>query len=604
MILPILALKFAKIELPRMRAADQFLAKVVEATDSGQKSQIEALFDRPFYDKYLLEMAGRNGGLGKLKVAMLPAPPGWTNRGSYWVVFHTFEDIEQDHDPVFQVVSTENGFKIGPEILENDLDGWKIKSVSYNARIHPNAHSVSVAAHLDLSVGDVSRAPLFRLNDVYQMQSDTSPIVVEDETHMTTPTEGSIVRAGSLLIPWVSNPKSSYDFVYSGVLQHTVQDVVNDHEAYVTAWWIPSLGRLPFTVKARINGPAAWHIRGEGNLVSSKVEGANQTVVYDCPLAISYPKIIGGLYNLEASKSVNGQVFNIWQLDPVDKARANTDLTNEVNAAAFYEKTLGPLPFNGYECYDSDEYYGIESYSHTLLNKTVTHFISHEMGHSYFGGIVPCAYVQDCWNEGVTQYIDSVVDLKDADHSLENASDTLTVNVPLTKMPVAWGNNNASYWRGCYVMKMLESVMGPENVLQSLRDLIKGQVGKDTTWDSLRPYFENNAGRSLQWFWNQWIDHATFPTLQIIDAKTKKVQQGYETSVVIQQSGTLSPFLMKFKLVASIGGTKVSKVVDMTAPQQGYTIETDDQPTDLQIDIFPYTLAKVLPYKAADSASE
>ena len=60
-------------------------------------------------------------------------------------------------------------------------------------------------------------------------------------------------------------------------------------------------------------------------------------------------------------------------------------------ACEFFEKNLGPFPFPSYEVFDADTYYGIESYSYTLLNRTVTtRFVTHELGHTWFGGIAPC----------------------------------------------------------------------------------------------------------------------------------------------------------------------------------------------------------------------
>ena len=571
----------------------QFFNRLEESVKSSNDSQVRSYFLRKNWSNYLFQMVGRMGGLNKFQVAILPVPPGWNNCGRYWIIFYAFQEIEQDHDPVYELHFRRNKWKIGEEIPEDNLAGWRIKHATLDSKISPSSHSVSVTAKLGLEKGTIERAPLFRLNCTYKLHSDQFSVINFDNSPLISPPPGSLVRAGSLVIPWTSRPDTAYTFQYSGVLKHTEQDVVNDHEAYLTAWWVPSLGRLPYTVNSTIIGPKLWKIRAEGTLVQSSSLGNEQKVTYKCPLAISYPKIIAGDYTLVASKTIQGQTFHIWQLHPINTKVAKRDLKNMIQAAQFYEKVLGPLPFHGYACYDSDEYYGIESYSHTLLNKTITHFISHEMGHSYFGGIVPCTYVHDSWNEGVTEFIDSVVLLKDKDKSLEHAFDSINTHVPLTQMPVAWSFNNASYYRGCYVMKMLEETIGDKQVLKGLRDIVRERVGIPTRWDDLRHYFEKRAGYSLKWFWRQWIDGCVFPRLVVSRKRTYKDGKGYRTYITVLQVGEKRPFRLLFNLVLSSGSNVVKREVTLNSISRTYKISTTYSPGKVSIDPFPLTLAHV-----------
>lgn len=569
-----------------------FLDRLAEAVRQGDRAAVEASFAAPKAGgRYLFEMAADRGGLKGLKVAMIPAPPGWAGYGRYWVVFHTFQDIEEDHDPVYKLVETPGGWRLGPEIAEDDLGGWRIAAVSYRATLHPERASVDVRADLRLKPGSARRAPVFRLNDVYRVAS-----AVGAGEGFFQPRPGQTVRVGSLLIPWTSRPATDYRFDYSGVLDRKDEDKIAPNVAYVTAWWIPSLGRLPFPVRGTIDAPADWVVRGEGDAVGSRVEDGRKISRFSCPLPISYPKVIGGRYVKVAEQAVGDERFRIFQLEPVDSKRARRDLANMVAAAAFYRKTLGPLPFHGYECYDADTYYGIESYSHTLLQRGITHFISHEMGHTYFGGLAPCPYVHDSWNEGVTEYIDSVVLLGDRDRSLEAAFGTLGVGAPLTKMPVAHGLGGASYWRGCYVMKMLESEIGPERVLAALRLIATRRRGLDTRWDDLRPSFEKAGGKRLDWFWRQWVDGATFPTLAVVGrTATAPVRNGFRTVVTVHQSGTPSPFRLRFAVVAHTGGQTTRKVVTLSTVQDSFFLDTPAKPDRVGLEVFPYALARTAP---------
>ena len=556
--------------------AAQFLQQAVAAVHAGSRTLVEGLFAHPSDGSYLVQMAENRGGLRRLKVAMIPVPPGWPKTGQYWMIFHTQQTIEEDHDPVFLVQAGPGGLRLGVEVPEDDLDGWRIKAQKYSATVTPETSTVQVATTLTLE-GHRARALAFRLNDNYSFPSQT--VVQADESTIPNPGPGSLVRAGSLLIPWTDHPAKQYSYSYSTMLPKGEEDQITDNSAYVTAWWLPSLGRLPYTVDATITGPARWVIRGEGVPGIASAAGSQQTCHFKCDLPISFPKIIAGDYRLEAARVVDGETFQIFQLEPINKALATTDLDRMVQAATFYQNVLGPLPFKGYECYDADRYYGIESYSHTLLQRNVTHFISHELGHSYFGGLAPCAYVHDTWNEGVTQYIDSVALLNDADHTLEMGLATVGLNVPLSQMAIAWGNNSATYYRGAYVMKMLEAEIGKDKVLKALSLIAHDRIGKDTRWADLRRYFEQTGDKRLEWFWAQWVDGAKFPKLELHPSPT---------GVEIEQSGTDQPFRLRFAVRYKSEDGWIEKPVEMRQKTLQVTLPVG---AAAELKLFPYTLA-------------
>ncbi len=552
---------------------------------------MEALFNSPGDDKYLLQMAASRGGLRRIQVAMVPAPPGWPGQGSYWIVFHTYQMIEEDHDVVCKVVSTPKGMRVGPEIPEDDLAGWRIDRQQYTARLTPENSTAMISDKLWLRKGSAQRAPVFRLNDIYSL-SDPN-LVVETEQALIRPRAGQTVRAGSLLIPWTDQPEATYAFNYSVEMSEGRDDEITSTDAYLTGWWLPTLGQLPYTVEGAIEAPAKWIVRGEGNIGPVEMKGDRKVSHFSCPLPISFPKVIGGLYTLAAEKTTADGAFRIYQMAPLDPLRASVDLKNMVDAAAFYGKVLGPLPFRGYECYDAYRYYGIESYSHTLLQRSVTHFISHEMGHSYFGGMAPCAYVHDTWNEGVTQYLDSVGVLGNSDGSLEKGLKTVGLNVPLSQMPIPWQYGDASYFRGCYVVKMLEAEIGLPRVYAALRSVATERKGLDTRWADLRPYFEKAGGKKLDWFWNQWVVNGTFPTLTWSHSTQPDPKGGFVTTFSVSQSGTAQPFRLRFRVQAGAGAEFGVQQVVLDEKSKAFEVKTAGNPTAFKLDVLPLTLATV-----------
>jgi hypothetical protein len=595
----------------------RFAQSLQDNIHGQSRTQINRFFDRPDRDvPYLIDMVKRGGGLKTIRVVILPAAPGWEGWGTTWAVLHTFQDCEQDHDMVMEVLQTPDGFKLGREVPQYENGGAKVERVAYHATLHPHEGTMDVEAVLRIKPSPVGWAPIFRLNDLYQIKeiNHGAKILAADSGVLDPGPNFDFVRAGGVLIPWKKLPIQPQAFdlpnspqltgqlhlTYSGDVAHARekrtddQDVITNREACVASLWLPSLGQVPCPVEASITAPGNWVVRGEGDAGQTATEpDGSKTSQFDCELPISFPKVIGGLYQLAAETTEKGQPFKVFQLPPIRKEEAQNELDRMVEAAQYFQSTLAPLPFKGYELYVSEAYYGIESYSHTILAARDAFEVSHEMGHSYFGGIVPCTYVFDTWNESATQYIDSIALHKNEDKSLEAGLRTVGLPVPLSQMPVPWAYDSATYTRGAYVFRMLEDEITPKGVLAGLKALIADRAGKETRWDDLRQYFEKVSGKDLVWFWSQWVDNATFPKLTITDSSVVPVDKKFRTLVTITQSGTARPFRMRCRLVATVAGQPITKRLQLKDRETIDYIDTDAKPSEVHIEVFPDTLATV-----------
>jgi len=592
----------------RQDSPDMLLHRMQDAVKSGSEAQVATLFDQSNGDDYLLRMAKRCGGLQGLKVAVFPTPKGWESTGKYWAMFHTWQELEQDHDPIYRVVQTPQGLRLGAEIPEWDCGG---KPISDEIAVSIDANAGSCMVQSDVRYQrDGARSLLLRLNDKYVMDKGrldgVSPIrflafTPYDESKVAEPGILTNFRVGGLVVlaPFDHHDPGHFNFIYhatigSGSKHSDDRDQITATYAYLTSFWVPSLGRLPAPTKVHIYAPKDWEVRSEGETYSDSgiyrfATGAPRS--YKCDIPIAYPKVCAGKYVIANEATVDGHLLRTYQFAPIDKKRADETLDWMKKAIVFYDKNLGEFPFKEYDCFDGKDYYGIESYSYTILAPNITTWaVSHEMGHTYFGGLVPCPYVKDSWNEGMTQYVDDVLLHNNADEVNRNALHGLDVHVPLTQMPVAWEYNGATYWRGAYAMEMLDAEIGHDKVLTALRAMIKDRQGKDTTWTDLRPYFEKSSGKDLKWFWDQWITGDTFPHVKITSAITRQEAGKWITRVIVEQEGTASPLRLRFAVRVS-SETPNELPVLMTQSQQTYEVTTNFQPK--QASINPATTALV-----------
>ena len=591
LVLPLLTLLICA----RQDAPVDLLHRLQTALAANSQDQvIDQFADREDSD-YLFRMAGRSGGLKGLKVAVFPTPQGWESTGKYWATFHTWQELEQDHDPVYRVVETPQGLRLGSEIPEYDCGG-KVDSEDIKVDLDPAHGSCDIQDDIKYS-REEGHALIFRLNDKFENLNGYPiggpaihvhfPFQAYDETAVSSLNPKFSYRIGGLAIVGVDSKlvdPGGVRITYRGAIGNGAsysqdRDQITPTYAYLTSFWVPTLGRLPFSETVHVKAPSDWIIRSEGNLAKT----TDGYITYHSPFPISYPKVCAGKYVLAGEDTQNGHDLRSYQFAPVDKTRATNDLAWMKKAIAFYETSLGPFPFKEYDCFDGNKYYGIESYSYTILAPNITTWaVSHEMGHSYFGGEVPCPYVKDSWNEGLTQYVDDVL----LHHNPEVTTLALKgvgIHVPLTQMPVAWEYDGATYWRGAYAMEMLDAEIGHDKVLAALQAMIKDRVGKETTWPDLRPYFEKSSGEDLKWFWDQWISGAYFPHVSITSATASQESGKWVAQVVVTQDGTQNPYKLRFGIkLDGNPGQEVSEL--MTEKQQTFEIAMDSQPTQVSID--------------------
>lgn len=584
--------------LSRQGTPEDLLERMQQVVRSGDARRAEQLFSVKSDAKYLLEMAERSGGIHGFEVAVFQAPPGWESTGRFWAIFHRAQEVESDHDVIYPVVQTPRGARLGAEIPEWNAGGRATRA-GIDARIHATEGSVDVSTGIEYTGAKPGRAMLFRLADRYRVLDvqenggDAVSVPEADESHPITGA-GKVVRVGGLLAVVPDTASGTLQFRYSGTIgEHEGEledgDQISEERAYITGFWVPSLGRLPFKTQITIAGPKDWVIRSEGEQFPVDFGPRDvQTVGYRCEVPISFPKIVGGRYELAAEGQAGGHTLRSYQFAPVDKQRAAKDVEWMQKAMAFYEANLGPFPFKDYECFDGKGYYGIESYSYTLLAPRITTWaVSHEMGHTYFGGLVPCPYVRDTWNEGLTQYVDTVL-FHESDEEAKKSFEQIGIRKALSDIPIAWENDGLTYHRGAYAMQMLDAEIGHPAVMKGLRALIADRVGKDTVWDDLRPYFERASGRNLKWFWSQWIHGSEFPTLKIISATAKPQAGKWVTTLDVRQSGTPTPFRLRC-------GVKVGdreRVVRIGTAKATVRVVTDARPTSASLEPSPYTLVR------------
>lgn len=544
------------------------------------------LFSRPKDAEMVKKMAQEEGDLRQWQMHVLPALKGWGTEGELWLALSTDQELQLNHNLLFRLESTPSGWKIGPEITELEPQGANLIQDSLGVDLRDMAaNKVRITSLQHLKDKPGTRASYWKINPTYKLTGlkageGRNPwnTTIAPEGYIEPPQKGQAVQAGGFIFVGDSEAHEWLHFTFEAEFDESAGDRLDEGGAYLTSYWFPHLSRITRPTRTTILAPKGMKALGEGELVSLKETKTFDEYTYECKLPVTWSKAVVDNYQEVGIREVSGVKLRTWQLPPVDKKRSTADLDLMERALKQYSQ-YGRFPFKSYVCADANGYYGIESYSFTLIEaKGTTGAVSHELGHTWFGGMAPCRYIDDSWCEGVTQYVDSVRLLGDRDGTLISGFQTMRNNVPLDEMANCWSFGSASYTRGAYVLHMLEAVIGKDAMTEALR-VIAATRDPLLDWHRLRGIFEKASKQNLQWFWDQWVTSATWPTLKI-DAVS-----GDEVSVV--QRGTPKPYRLRFRI---LGG---DKPVEVTLDQSSNTFTVPGlSGKNPKLEVFRYTLAK------------
>ena len=188
----------------------------------------------------------------------------------------------------------------------------------------------------------------------------------------------------------------------------------------------------------------------------------------------------------------------------------------------------------------------LEAYSFATFGEgTLPSELPHELSHTWWGGLVPCAYTRSMWNEAFAQYSQNlfarlnreIADEVDVDKELpngkrrgfgnafegatiENAHDTSDNN-----------QNAVGYSKGAFVLRALEEQIGLERMRGSLKNFLTAHTrGEAAEWPDFERAVNKTTGQDYHWFFEQWTKRTGLPRIKFANVTSKRSETGYKAS--------------------------------------------------------------------------
>lgn len=367
-----------------------------------------------------------------------------------------------------------------------------------------------------------------------------------------------------------------------------------------STYWLPQVGRSLMTYHMKVALPEGWRSVAQGKRLDM-IDGPDGHVdTWSVTTPTEEVHLIAAQfteYSFDIDK-VKAMAF----LRQADGNLAERYLEATAQYLEMYRDLLGPYPYSKFALVENfwDTGYGMPSF--TLLGERVIRFpfilhssYPHELLHNWWGNGVFVDFPSGNWSEGLTTYMaDHLVAEQrgqGADYRrslLQRYTDYVKTNndFPLSEFRSRHDavTEAVGYGKTAMVFDMLREKVGDASFVNGLKSFYNRNKFTRASFDDLRDAFEDETGKELNAFFDQWVRGAGAPSLVLGDVSVEESKRGYTLSFALEQRQSSPAFDMDIPLaVYSRNGVTVERV-NMTDKFQAFKLEVEARPLRVEVD--------------------
>lgn len=387
-----------------------------------------------------------------------------------------------------------------------------------------------------------------------------------------------------------------------------------------THWWIPCLESTESraTLEMIATVPRGYRAIGNGRLISRRPSARRKTVTYHWRQDTAHPAylislVVGKFVELKdrAGKvSLHGYVERGREADGRALFRKTPRMIETFSRVFGY-----PYPYPKYAQSTVFDFTfgGMENTSATTLttralqspkeaiDQTYETLISHELAHQWWGDLVTCRDWSEGWlNEGFATYSEIVFwevehGRDEADFArLEQMCSYLTEDSGEYRRPIVETRfrypsdifDRHLYEKGACVAHMLRATLGDSVWRRSVgRYLRRHAFGAVETAD-LRRACEEESGRNLAWFFDQWLHRGGHPELKVNREWDTAAKALLLTVEQVQEEDAVTPRAFRIPTVLEIvvGARRLRLPIDLKERRETIQIPLPSKPRYVALD--------------------
>lgn len=372
-------------------------------------------------------------------------------------------------------------------------------------------------------------------------------------------------------------------------------------------YWIPSIDH-PYdkaTVDFHITAPGAYLVLANRVLVATTENRDGKKIWHwreESPIPVYCMVVAISDYEVVKVGEWKGIPLT-YILFPQDAETGKKALGRSLQMFEMFSDMIGPYPYKKLALVEAFVPFGaMENASNIFLDQnsfkegqTQEGTTAHEMVHQWFGNSITVADWHHIWlSEGFATYLSFVffertdgaaaLQRRMADAKQIYLGATITnakpvVNTEITDYLRLINRNN--YEKGAWILHMLRHLMGDEKFFIGLRRYYETFKGKNVLTVDFQKAMESQAGRSLEWFFQQWVYEPGYPIYDVTWSWNSNEKQ-LRVNVAQQQEKPV--FRMPIDIEIKTGEVVRRETIEINQRAQSFTFNAESKPTSLAID--------------------
>lgn len=424
----------------------------------------------------------------------------------------------------------------------------------------------------------------------------------------------------------VKNTQQPITIQYHGEIDHTLDSqgggtpgLIGEQGVFLahSSGWYPIFDDnelLTFSMTVRL--PTGWSAVSQGMPVTKgKPQPGEINWTETHPQDDIY--LVASQFHQYSDKSsvVDAMVF----LRSEDRELAEKYMQATVRYIDMYNQLIGPYPYGKFALVENfwETGYGMPSF--TLMGPRVIRlpFIiyssyPHEILHNYWGNGVYADYQSGNWAEGLTAYLADHLLKEQRGHGAEYRRSVLQKytdyvssgrDFPLTEFRSRHDSATEAvgYGKTLMLFHMLRMRMGDEAFLRAIRSFYRQYRFRVASFADIQRVFSDTAGRSLDKFFEQWVQRTGSPKLELdgVRREVKRNRKGQETPehtqgepdqyrviVNLKQAQSGAAYRLQIPMVVYLQGRQspYQQTVSMLHKQQRFSIVVPGRPLAVDVD--------------------